>query len=249
METRTRFFIGALAFLVAGLLLLQTPLLQTARDATWRTLTSIVAATFSIGDLSIDNDVSEQLQNLTHENIRLKAELKDYQILREQLRSPAKDYLREISALVSARPLNPWRTEVMLNKGASDGVSLAAPVVINGSTLVGFISDLAEHTATLQLLPHPALSMPADIVAETPIRALLKGVTHTGVTLATIPRDAEIYLGQPVVTVGDDQIPAGLLLGNIDKITAPENDAYQSAQLALPYNTDTIKGVIILVKP
>ena len=240
---------GGLGVLIVALLALQTPVLSSARNATWRIVTAVTSSVFGIGDLTIENDVETQLTNLTADNIRLQAELNDYYALREQLDSPALPSLRAIPALVSARPLNPWRSEIQLNKGVKDGVTLNAPVVVNGSILIGFVTGLADHTSTTRLLSHPAISMPAEIVADNNVRGLLRGATHTAITMTTIPRDAEIRLGQPVITTGDDSIPPGLLLGRVDNITAEENEAYQAARVSLPYAPDTLRGVSILVEP
>jgi len=249
MKRRASILLGVLGLVVVVLLAFQTPVLSSARASTWLALTTITSNVFQIGDLTVDNDVSAQLDNLTTENIRLQAELADYYTLREQLESPALPSHRAIPALVSARPLNPWRSELQLNRGVKDGVTLNAPVVTNGSILIGFITDLSDNTATCRLLSHPATSMPAEIIADNNVRGLLRGTTHTTISLGTIPRNAEIRLGQPVVTVGDESIPPGLLLGRIDDITAEENEAYQEARVTLPYTPNDLRGVSILVEP
>jgi len=249
MTLRTKIIIGLLVVGIGALLALQTPLLASARRASWRIATSTTGALFGIGSLALDNDVAEQLDRLTAENHRLRAELHDYHTLREQLGSPALESRRFIPALLSPQPLNVWRSELLLNRGVADGVTPGAPVVVHGSILVGFVSELSNHTATARLLIHPESSLPAEIQADEPIRGLLGGVTHTTMHLTTIPRDKEVSLGQPVVTAGNDSVPTGLLVGHIDAITAEENEAYQSAQLALPYAAEDLRAVTIVVEP
>src|SRR3989344_4169719 len=100
-----------IALVVAGVLILaflalQTPLLTRVRGGAWRAWLAVVTRIVPVGMLAIDNDVLNQVQHLTSENIRLKAELNDYRHLREQLGSPTLESYRAIPAQVAGRPLD-----------------------------------------------------------------------------------------------------------------------------------------------
>lgn len=249
MSSRTKIVLGLLGAiaLVAGFL--QTPLLHTARKTLWSGLVATTGRWWNVGFLTFDAGYTDQLSNLRSENIRLKSQLQDYAQLRAQLKQPSLESLRTIEALVAGEPLDVFRTHRLLNKGALDGVTIGSPVVVNGSTLVGFISDINEHTAVFRLLFHPQTSLPAEIPEAEYARGLLIGHLHTSLLLDTIPRDAHVEEGQPVVTVANELTPPALLVGVVERVYSEENEAYQQARLKVQYDPDTLKAVTIIVQP
>lgn len=238
-------------FLVLGILILQTPVLHSARGAVWSLWRTTIAHFFRIGAIRVTEDVMNQLQTLRSENIRLQAEVQDLARIRGQLGKPAFADYRAVSAAIIGRPADTFRARYVLNRGTRDGVTLQAPVVIHGSTLIGFISELHTDTAVVQLLTHPTTNVTAEIVQsekEAVGRGLVQGSHFTAVTLTTVPRDVALSIGLSVVTSAREQlIPAGLLIGSIKAIRSSESDAYQSASLALTYDIDQVDAVHILI--
>lgn len=240
--------------IILVVLALQTPVLSVVRGVTFSWLTASVGRVARVGDLSVDNDVMAQLQNLKSENVRLQAELKDYRRIRTQLGTPSVEGYRSIEAAVATRPVDTFRSEFVLNKGTKDGVTVGAPVVVQGSTLIGFITELSSSTSVMRLLFHPSTSLTAEAVhpdeEERSGRGLLQGFHYTSLALKTIPRSADLRGGMPVVTVANGElIPHGLLVGNLQDIESAEGEAYQSAWLSVPYDVDEIEAVNVLVLP
>ena len=247
--TRRSFALGVLGGLVLLLLALQTPLLATARGASWTVLTATVGRLARVGPLSLEPSVQDQLAELQLENLRLKAELADYQALREELGSHSFESLRSINALVVGRPITTFRSELVINRGAKHGVVPGSPVIIKGGELIGFVATLHERTAVVELLLNPAVTTNAQVLDVERANGLVRGRSHTALILTTIPRDAAIEPEQEVVTVAEDGIPAGLRLGTIRSVTDEANQAYQEALLELSYDPDRIRAVQILVAP
>lgn len=250
MTRRSKYALGLLVAVMALGLLAQTPLAHSARGYAWWGLTATLARWFKVGPLTVPHNVSEQLAELTAENVRLRAESADYVRLREQLGAPAFAGFRGIAAEVAARPIDTFRTHYVINRGAAEGVTLDAPAVIRGSVLIGFVTELHEHTAVVQLLFHPNTSLPAEVLAGEDLsgRGLARGKTYTGIELTNIPRDVTLEPGQTVVAVQkDDMIPAGLLLGTIQTTEDELHEPYRRARLSVPYDADRIFTVTILV--
>ncbi len=249
MSGRTKVILAILVgmLLVGGLL--QTPLLQATRKGVWSFLVATTGRWQGIALLQYDEAHMDQLASLRIENLRLKAELRDYQRLRQQLRQPAVESLRAIESLVAGEPLDVFRTHLLVNRGALDGVVLGAPVVIDGSILVGFITEVNDHSAVCRLLFNPTTSLPAEVLETENARGLLTGDLYTSLMLSTIPRDAQLREGQAVVTVANSITPPALVVGTIAKIYNEENEAYQQARLQVPYDIDSLRAVTILVQP
>lgn len=249
MKRRSYIAISLLALILLVFLALQTPLLSGIRGVAWRGWLAVVTFVLPVGRLAIDNDVEEQLRVLTTENIRLKAQEQDYTRLRDQLGSPAFASYRSIPAEVAARPLDTFGVSFTINRGAQEGVTLGAPVVVYGSTLLGFITQLHEHTAVVQLLLHPSTNLAVEILNEGNARGLLVGRRYTSLAITTVPRDAQITSSQEVVTVAREGLPHGLRVGTIGTPLREENQAYQEATITLPYDPDDVRAVNVIVEP
>lgn len=248
MRKRSKIALVIPTALIIGLLALQTPLLHRLRGLAWQVWLQGVTYAWPVGTIAIKNDVMTQLQHLTSENVRLRSELKDYQRLREQLGSPAFTSYRSVPAEVAARPLDTFGVSFVINKGARDGVSLGAPVVVYSSTLIGFVKQLHETSAIVELLLHPSTNVAVEIVSESSPQGLLVGRHYTSLGVTTIPRDAAMATGQEVVTVAREGLPPGLRVGTVSVIIRAEDHAYQEATLAVPYDPDSLRAVQVIVE-
>jgi len=249
MKRRSWYALGSLGALLLALGLLQTPLLGTLRGQTWLVWTQSVGGWFKVGSLTVSDSVTDQLARLQAENVRLRAEVIDLGRLREQLGSPAFAGYRSVKAEVAARPLDPFHARFILSRGARDGIVLGAPVVIASSTLVGFVSELHEGTAVLQLLFHPSTSLPAEVLLEdTSSKGLLRGKSFTAVQLTNVPRDIPLRVGQDVVATNQQGImPPGLLIGQIATVNDEPHEPFQQARVRVPYDSDQLYAVAVLV--
>lgn len=245
--------LGAFGLIILILLALWTPLLSRVRGWVWGAIVAAAARGFEIGAIEVRPDVMDQLARLQADNVRLTAELARFQRLSAQLGAPQYRDFTALPAVVAARPIDTFRSRYVINRGARDGVSVGAPVVVNGSTLAGFVVELSVETAVFQLILHPATSVAAEVMpregeSNTPARGLVVGAHYTAAWLTTVPRDQKIDRGQSVVTIAREQsLPGGLRLGTIGEIRSAESEAYQRATLELPYDVDQLEAVAILL--
>jgi rod shape-determining protein MreC len=249
MKKRNWYSLGPFLGLMAVLLILQTPVLGYTRGRIWDAWTRTVGWWFDVGVLEPLPDIMQQLNTLQLENVRLRAELLDYQDLREKLGMMDFNNWRELAAIVRAQPLDVFQTRYIINKGAYDGVVLGSPAVMYNSVLVGYITQLNEYSAVLELLTSPQTNIPARLLGNEKGVGLIKGRAHTVVELATIPRDASIGIGEEVVTVGDEMTPPGLVIGRVLTVEDEENQPYRKARLQLPYDANNLRAVALLLLP
>ncbi len=251
MTKRSKIFIIILALAIIVLLWLQTPLMDKARDIAWNNWVGLMGRIWQIGPLTVPNNVAEQIGSLVAENARLKAECQDYQEIMKQLGSIPRAGFREIDARISAQPLDAYHAQLIINRGAQDGLILGAPAVIQNSIVVGFVSQLFEETAVLQLLFSPQSTFPAEVIAdEDSGKGLVQGRSYTSVEMITIPRDVEVKTGQQVVTATQEGlVPYGLVVGQIGETKDEQYEPYQRARLNLPYDTSELRAVTVLIAP
>lgn len=243
--------IAILAGMIGFLLIMQTPVLRGFKSRVWEGWTIVVGSWFKIGDLSIDNSVDKQLNQLTAENIRLKAELRDLEEVRRQVGSVAYEEFEEIPVRLAALPIDLFKVNYLANKGSADGVQLYAPVVIEGPILIGIVAELEEYSSVVRMLFHPETNLPGEVMTgEKVAKGLINGDSFTGVKITRIPRDIEIEAGQAVVSSEvTDLIPGGIYIGKIDRVANDKHDPYQYGVLIPPYRASDIRAGVILTSP
>ena len=245
---------AALAFLggvTIFLLVMQTPVLREFKGRLWQGWIVSVGDWFRVGSLSIDDSVDEQLNRLTAENVRLKAELRDFKQIRDQIGSVGFDDYEKVAIRLSPMPLDPFQVTFMANKGSIDGVQLNAPVVIDGSILIGFVSDLEEYSAVIRLVFHPETSLAGEVLLDEDVaKGLISGDSFTGVKITKIPRDIKIAEdGEVVTSEVTDVIPGGIMIGRISRIANEQYEPYQQGKLTVPYRSSELRAAVILTSP
>ncbi|MCE9643554.1 MAG: hypothetical protein K8Q97_04585 [Candidatus Andersenbacteria bacterium] len=251
MKRRNKLVFGILAIILIAILASFTPIAQHVRNRTWDQIVLTATTVFRFHDNGGSQSLEEKNKQLTLENTRLASELIDYDRLRSQLKAPSFDGMQAISAHVISRPIDTLQSEYVINKGIEEGIGSDEAVVVNGSALVGFVSQVSLHSAVIQTVLHPKTSVTAETVVTdsgaTPARGLVTSQFQTSIHMGTIPRDATLSVGQNVVTTSNgSQIPYGIVIGSISSISKPENEAYQQAVIQLPYNPDAIEAVTVL---
>ena len=140
------------------------------------------------------------------------------------------------SAPVIARPAQGWWQQLMLGKGAWQGLQAGDAVVAPGG-LVGRITATTPTTATVQLLTDPG-SRVGVWVARTGEHGLLVGLGTPRPVLRFLDRDASVRPGDLVTTSpASTLVPPNLTVGVIQHldsriIPAPEAVVQLSAPLA-----------------
>lgn len=245
MRQRSQRALLTLVGIGVGLALLQTPLLRVARGWVWERWSSVVAGV--AGYIPVTDEGRQRERSLLADNIRLQAEQHDYVRLRQQLGTPSFADYRSLPVAFVGRPLDTFHSKFLLSKGARDGLLLGAPIVVHGSTLLGFVVELKDTTAVGQLLFAPETTLPVQIEPDG-ATGLVRGQHYTSLLLTTVPRDVVLREHQAVVTEAKPSIlPFGLVVGNIAHIQSSDNAVYQEATLTLPYEVDQLRAGVVLL--
>ncbi len=182
-----------------------------------------------------------QLAEVQAENIRLKV-LLDYKVS-----SPQFDLLM---AKVIARDASSWTNSLTINRGSADGVSKDMAVV-TAQGVVGSISNVYTHSAQVQLLLDPRNATGALVQRpESRVAAVLEGhaATPQQPRMVNIPRDADIIIGDTVVTSGFGGIyPQGIALGEVIDVVNSEGGLLKYAVLKPAVQFDRLEEVQVLV--
>ena len=159
-----------------------------------------------------------------------------------------------ISATVAAEVIGTSGSDLSrvlyIDKGAADGLK-PDMAVITPDGIVGKIRDVfprnAPHTAQV-LLINDQTSGAGVILAQTRVRAVLRGSTAGSIQINNLTPDERIRPGEQVLTSGGDQVyPRGLPVGTIESIAPdPEHQPYTSIRLKPAANLAQLEEVLVI---
>ncbi len=254
MKKRNVAALTILGTILLGFGFLATPLMRHVRAQAWDAWVYANAKVFRIDNISVSDSDLTAITKLTNDTLRLNAELREYRRLKDQLGMPAFDDRKKIPVAIISRPSDATSSRYVINKGVADGIVQGAPVVIQGSVLIGFTKELSQHASVVETLFSPNTSVTVETIApddSTPsARGLLESKFQTSLYMHTVPRDVPLSEGQQVITSNKDAaIPFGMIIGNIATIHNSENEAYQSAVIDVPYDLNSLDAAVVLVQP
>lgn len=153
-------------------------------------------------------ELIERVNELERANLRLRARQQKFETLKsenERLRnlldSSAKRDERVLVAELLSVDLDPYRQEVVINKGSRDEVYRGQPL-IDAYGVMGQIVRVGPFTATALLISDPNHALPVQI-NRNGLRTIAAGTGESDrLNLLYIPNSADVRVGDTVVTSG-----------------------------------------------
>lgn len=187
--------------------------------------------------IELEQQVAE-LANASHENELLRREL--------GVKDRVSNY-ELVQATVVSRVSNNPNGEALVDQGSRSGVAVGQAVVSEG-TLVGKITEVSPSGAVLTLVTSPRSQVQAEVV-DTQRLGLVKG-SPTGLRLTEIDPDTPLDRGMIIQTSGitlNGQMPRGLVIGQVDRVTSPPNQSSQEAIIHTPIDFDQLRLVFVVI--
>lgn len=189
--------------------------------------------------------------SLVEENTMLKEKLVLYeeQSARYRALEQQNDALREIAGLAgsegdgtTARVLSSFHSSpygtFVIGAGERDGIVRGDIVLTPGGFVLGSVSDLDAHTATVDALFSPGRRLEV-LVKDVAFDAEGRG---GGNARAEIPRGADVAVGDAAVVPS----AGGRVAGVIGEIESASSSATQTLFIRLPHNADTLRFVYVV---
>ncbi len=128
-----------------------------------------------------------------------------------------------LSARVIGRPPANYKWAVTIDKGSADGIE-SDMAVIDPDGLVGKVIRVDDNTATILLLIDPQANAKARIKGEAYAGAVGGNGASEPLTLAFIDTEADVEVGDEVVTAGYDQgvYPPNIPIGTVSSVESQE---------------------------
>lgn len=170
-------------------------------------------------------ELLERIEALERANLRLRARQQQFETiqsendrLRALLESSAERDERVLVAELLAVDLDPYRQQVVLNKGTRAGVYRGQPV-IDAYGVMGQVMHVGPVTATALLISDPNHALPVQI-NRNGLRTIASGTGEPDrLELLYIPNSADIRVGDLLVTSGlGGRFPANYPVGTVVEV-------------------------------
>lgn len=193
---------------------------------------------------------NEKLRQLAIENEELRQEnarLRELLDLRQ--RPPGFAAEGGLVAAVIGRLPERWYDEIVVDRGAADGVVRGMPVV-TADGLVGRVSQVMPHQAVVLLLTNPDSGVGALVQRETSRSyGIVLGAagTQSRSRMTFFSRDADAVPGDIVVTSGlGGQFPKGIPVGTVTRVDRSQDGLVETAELQPAADLNRLEWVLLV---
>lgn len=188
------------------------------------------------------NVINSQQKELVEENSKLK----------EQLNFLNVNNYKAVVAAVIARESLVGETEsgqdLLINKGAKDGIIIGQGVVSEEGLIIGKVIEVKETSAKICLTTSSECKLAAAIQNETRTQGITDGDLGLTIKMNYVPQMEKISVGDTVITSGlGGKIPRGLVIGKIIEVRNESNEVWQDATIEPLVNLNNLTFVTIII--
>ena len=196
--------------------------------------------------------VDENAQ-LREERLLLNSQLQKFAVLeeenrrlRELLESSMQLRERVLIAELVAVELEPFRRQVVINKGNREGAYDGQPVV-DANGVMGQIVHVGPFSSTVLLITDPSHALPVQL-NRNGLRAIAVGTGQdNALVLEHLPTNADIQKGDLVVTSGlGHRFPRGYPVGTVSGITLDPGEPFAKVEVTPSARMEQSREVLLL---
>lgn len=185
------------------------------------------------------------LWNIRDDNKQLQLKIVDYQRQLDQLREAyaRNRYLENelafkkeenfpaLTARVVSKDPSFWFQTLIVDRGKSDGV-IKGMVARTSLGVVGQVIQVSDNYAKILLTNAPSSAIDA-MIQKNRVRGILKGAGDKGYVLYYVLKNAEVEVGDRVVTAGVGGVfPSGIPLGTVSAVRSKRRGMFQEIEVA-----------------
>ena len=193
------------------------------------------------------NDELQQAQEVIDS---LKAKIDDLENENDFLRRTVRISQKFDNPVVYAGIFNlnftPAGYNVLLNKGAQDGISEGDVVVTAEGVLVGKIEKVMQNFARVLFVSDPEFKVTAKVVSSG-TSGIARGALNEGMYLDFVVQEDEIKEEDMLMSTGNDLFPPALIIGYVDHIEANATQMFKKVRIR-PAIKDVQLGRVLVIK-
>ena len=171
---------------------------------------------------------------------------KENRQLRELLQAPLRIDSRKMVAELMAVDKNPYSQQVVINKGAIDGVYLSQPV-IDDKGIVGQVTEVGTTNSRVLLI--------ADVTHAIPVRSLRNDIRFIAngsgslneLYLEHVPHSVDIKVGDILVSSGLGKVfPEGYPVAQVTQVVRDESRPFAQVVVSPVAKLDRLRHLLLL---
>lgn len=199
-----------------------------------------------LSDILEENKLLKEKINLfLKENVNLKELERENRELRELLGSSYYEQFELKLASVIGRTKTDWKNTIFIDKGKNHNIKIDRPV-ISQSGLIGKVIATSKNFSEVRLINDPNSSV-ASMVQKTRKTGVIQGIGDTILNMDLIPKEAEIEIGDIIITSGLGGVfPKGILIGRVYDIKNLDYKLYKSIEVLPSSNFKDLEEVLII---
>lgn len=198
------------------------------------------------------NQVNDKNKQLEEENMKLRQQLADFKeltnennLLRKQLGFNERQNLDLKAARIIAYNADNIRKSLTIDKGSRAGLKTGMAIVSSGA-LVGTIDEVNDFSAKVFLLSDPDFRIRA-LGQDGRASGVVRGQIGAGYQMEKIAQSDTINTAESVVTAGSDQVPKGIIIGQVETIDREDNAIFQVANIKPAINLTKLELAFVVM--
>ena len=198
--------------------------------------------------------LTRENEALRSENERLNGELaslREGQIQTEELQRllEVKNSIADQefkAARITARSPNNLREMIAIDLGKSDGVRAGMPVVTEGKTLVGTISEVNDSYSWVELVTD-ADSAVSALILESRAQGVVSGGYNRRLVMEFVTQESAVKEGDTVLTSGlGGSYPQGLVVGRVTGVTGNPQEVFRQVTVEPLASLSRLETVLVM---
>lgn len=156
---------------------------------------------------------------------------------------------RVLIAELIAVDLDPYRQQVMIDRGAASGVFVGQPV-LDANAVMGQVTRADPLSATVLLITDASHELPVEI-NRNGLRTVAQGTGFVNrLELSHLPKNADVRVGDPVVTSGlGGHFPAGYPVAEIVEVRQESGKLFATVIAEPTAHLDRRREVLLIWPP
>lgn len=140
----------------------------------------------------------------------------------------------------------PTGYNVLLNKGAKDGISEGDVVVNNEGVLVGKVQKVMDNFSRILFVSDPEFKVTTKVVGSA-TSGIARGALNGGMYLDFVVQADEIKEEDVLITTGNDLFPPALIIGSVDHVEVNATQMFKKIRIR-PAVHDVKLGRVLVIK-
>ncbi|MBN1594366.1 rod shape-determining protein MreC [candidate division FCPU426 bacterium] len=192
-------------------------------------------------------ELKRKVEKLSLRNTLLLEQVRENEILREELGYKKRTLYTFLPAEIIARDPASWLSRAVLDRGSSDDVRPGRGV-ITPYGVVGRILEVNMYSATVMLLLDTESSV-AGVVERSHIHGTVKGTGQKLLHMMYVSSEDDVKKGDTVVTSALSTLfPPGIPIGDVIQVAPSENDLMLDIQIKPRVDFKSLDRFLILMK-